>query len=654
MNKAFALLRKHKQERVLLVIDNLTEYEEEVLEEVTQLPVTVFVTSRHQKLPGFQTVVVKSPTKRVCEMIFCDNYGKVLVGNEREQLMEFLQNPSFCHTLIMRVLGKTAALRSWSVIDFFQKISQNISRVQLDYQNSSWQLEEIYKQIYQMTGLCEEEKRWLRQFARFPYGSYSAELLDRIGFSGNAEGAEDMLAILVSLGWLEQNENEYSMHPFISECLKSYSAPADEMQTILEKICLEITRCQDTTLKEGSDVRQENMEYWIMLGYRILGSYQQELPELHYRTLFWLVKQMKYYGLFLFAHENNTLVLLAKKNLKKYPLEFATVLMWSNLNEETDFTSIAEKYRDLDTEYAITYEDFLSVYIANLLYKGREEEANAIVAKISKNTASKSLLLTYYFMGVYYTSVGNYPKTLDCYTHGREIAISLSEEGMLLFFDVHSINYLVALRRLSEVEFYIREIEQMTVPWEEDLKSLYLRYAAMYYVLVGQEEKAVENIQEVMKHAELLYNENSMDYFACLDVYCFILEKSKRYKEALFYYDKLVDGFSKLATDEVHIIFYHKVLNNYGVVYLESGDAGKAYEIFLRGYEVAKKIGGIALGEAANNLSKSLRVMERYREEKNYLKEAIPILEAMYGAENPKVTDAYERFNETHGKKKSK
>lgn len=651
LNRAFAMIRKHKHERVLLMIDNLSEYTTEVLEELKSLPATIFVTSRLPELPGFQTITVQAPSQRICEMIFCDNYGKALFGKERDVFLEFLKTPSLCHTLTMRVLGKTAALRNWSVTELLQKISQNKSKLLLEYQASSWQLADIYRQIYQMTGLNEAEKRLLRRMARLPYFIYTEELLEKLFLGEKTGTGEGDFQTLASLGWLEQKNGDFSMHPYIAECVRNYSAPENEMQEVLEQICLEITRCEQIAPEERLKNRQDCSNYWLMLGNSILATYRSELPESYLNYLFSFVKKMLHSGFLVVSIFYHNLTELSDKYFKKYPMEFATIMLWMNQREDTELDFIVEQYRDKETAFEITYADFLCVYASNLLYKNREEEAKALLEEaVVRGIASEELLMAYHYMGMMYAASCNFQKTLEYLLCGREAAKENQNNEMLRLFDIHIINYLTAMRRLTEVEEYIEEIEQLPVKSDDMMKNSYLQFKAQYYVFVEKYEKALQCIQEALRLTELLFREDSNEYFACLDTYCLVLEKTKKYKEAELYYQRLIDGLSAFAEDEFYLFYYHKILNNFGVMYLGMEDAEHAYEILARGYEMAKKIGGIALGEAANNLSRALRLKENYREEKKYLKEALPLLEAVYGTEHKKVQDARERLNEQHSK----
>ena len=80
------------------------------------------------------------------------------------------------------------------------------------------------------------------------------------------------------------------------------------------------------------------------------------------------------------------------------------------------------------------------------------------------------------------------------------------------------------------------------------------------------------------------------------------------------------------------------------VMYLDRAMPKVAMEYLPEAYERGKVIGGLALGETANNLSKAYRALGEQEKELEYLKEAAPILEQFYGGEHPKVIDAKARL----------
>lgn len=90
----------------------------------------------------------------------------------------------------------------------------------------------------------------------------------------------------------------------------------------------------------------------------------------------------------------------------------------------------------------------------------------------------------------------------------------------------------------------------------------------------------------------------------------------------------------------------HRILNNMSVMYLDQDMPETALEYLPEAYERGKALGGLALGETANNYSKAYCALCNREKELEYLREAAPILEQFYGSEHPKVVDAKERLTE--------
>jgi tetratricopeptide (TPR) repeat protein len=79
-------------------------------------------------------------------------------------------------------------------------------------------------------------------------------------------------------------------------------------------------------------------------------------------------------------------------------------------------------------------------------------------------------------------------------------------------------------------------------------------------------------------------------------------------------------------------------------MYLQWGKNNKALEYFMKSYKLGKQMGGLAVAEPANNMSKVWSKLGNRKKELQYLQEALPILESFYGSEHPKVVEAKSRM----------
>lgn len=105
------------ERKTVLFLDNVdrTEEEDPGLLELKELSCTVFVSSRIKKLEGFRNFSVGTPRKSALGLIFRDNYERTLNMEERENLNQLLEKKLFQHPLTLRLLGKAAGARLWTL-----------------------------------------------------------------------------------------------------------------------------------------------------------------------------------------------------------------------------------------------------------------------------------------------------------------------------------------------------------------------------------------------------------------------------------------------------------------------------------------------------------------------------------------------------------
>lgn len=220
--QVLAMLRQQKESRVLLLIDNMNQTVEEDpdLQELQKLTATVFITSRCSRLEGFETFAVAQPTAASGILIFRDNYGRMMSAEDKKTLNEIVKENLWCHTLTLRLLGKAARSRNWSVLELKKQLEDGGG---LSYQEEKEKqsLRQVYRRMYSAVHLSSSQMRWVKIFAAMPYQSYSLDLLRRF-FHGYEENGTDMsreAEELYTYGLLEKYEQGYSMHPFVAECM---------------------------------------------------------------------------------------------------------------------------------------------------------------------------------------------------------------------------------------------------------------------------------------------------------------------------------------------------------------------------------------------------------------------------------------------------
>ena len=225
-------------------------------------------------------------------------------------------------------------------------------------------------------------------------------------------------------------------------------------------------------------------------------------------------------------------------------------------------------------------------------------------------------------------------------TLGRENGYEKGKEMQLLCSNLCDLY--MALRQFDEAEKLLTELEQLTENKSYFLGQHLIHRRGNLAMYRGDEGFGVAELTESRKLAQGLYQDTEQSNYAAAVVdLAMALNKAKRFDESAEMYKEALDIYMSL---EGYNFEKHRILNNMSVMYLDRAMPEVAMEYLPEAYERGKVIGGLALGETANNLSKAYRALGKQEKELEYLKEAAPILEQFYGGEHPKVIDAKARL----------
>ena len=200
----------------------------------------------------------------------------------------------------------------------------------------------------------------------------------------------------------------------------------------------------------------------------------------------------------------------------------------------------------------------------------------------------------------------------------------------------------MAMRQFDEAEKLLVELEKIVENKVYFLKQHLIHRRGSLEMYRGDEGFGVEKLIESRKLAKQLYGDTEPSNYAAVVVdLAMALNKAKQFEEAAKRYEEALEIYMSL---EGYDFDKHRILNNMCVMYLDHNMPEKALEYLPDTYARGKQLGGLALGETANNYSKAYRAVGDREKELEYLKEAAPILEQFYGGEHPKVIDAKERL----------
>lgn len=257
--EALACIRMHEEDRVLIAIDNMDQNKKEELAILESLPATVFVTSRCQEFDGFTTYSVPMPSRNAARLIFQDNYEKAMDAEDGRVLSDILEKEIWRHTLTLRLLGRAAADRGWTLPQLQERLEKGIMPVSMQKQDMYGDLQQMYRRIYADSGLEKEMRGLLRMFSVLPHQNYTTEFAERFlqGFLAPGSDMRDSLKRLYETGWLEEHESGYSMHPFIAECVRSGGVREGEITPFLKSLV-------DAWEQSGRGFRIENASSMVL------------------------------------------------------------------------------------------------------------------------------------------------------------------------------------------------------------------------------------------------------------------------------------------------------------------------------------------------------------------------------------------------------
>ncbi len=656
-------IRMCADQNVLLIIDNMDGgVDETELSELCKLPVTIFVTSRYQKLKGFKSYRLKSIGQDAGKLIFRDNYGTMLGEEDKKVLEEIVNEDLWCHTLTLRMLARTAQNNGWTLQMLREKLALGKATTSYTESERYESLRQVYLQMYASAKRTEDETALLRVFASLPYRNYELEWIEKYLHNlSTSEAVGMMFEGLWEKGWLEKSETGYSMHPFISECV--LSVPLTEAETVpffdtllcaWEKIgksigaelIPEIIYENDRYMELDAELMQTTMLTRPMLA-KLSGKFTEKYVQLH---LVAITLESIYYGITkngidaLHKLKMKSLVVSEKTKAGMYIMQAAleSVFKAEDLHElKQQFFAV----KDNNTIAEVMKFAFAETLGVRYYHSGGIELAEELCDYVLENCKLPAILIgAYSLKACVVVQRGDYDAYLNYLQKGialgRENGYEKGKEMQLLLSNLCDLY--MALRQFDEAEKQLDELEHLTENKSYFLRQHLLQRRGNLFMYRGDEGFGVAELTESRKLAQSLYQDTEQSNYATTVVdLAMALNKAKQFDESAEMYKEALEIYMSLEGYEFE---KHRILNNMSVMYLDRAMPEIAMEYLPEAYERGKVLGGLALGETANNLSKAYRAIGNREKELEYLEEAIPILEQFYGNENPKVMEAKARF----------
>ena len=656
-------VRMLEDKRVLLIIDNMDgDVDAAELEALCKLPATIFITSRYQRLKGLKTYRLRTIGQEAAGLIFRDNYGDYLNEEDKHCLQAIIKEDVWCHTLSLRLLARTARNNGWSLPKLTEQLKLgNMPRGYTDSERYEC-MRQVYLQMYAFTPRTQVETALLRILAALPYRNY--DLIWAEKYLQNLSKEEQVGEVLQKLwekGWLEKSESGYSMHPFISECILSKSLTEAECSVFFDTIVLawktidkevgaglipEIIYENDRYMELDAELMQTTMLIRPMIS-KLSGKFIEKYVKLY---LVAITIESIYYGITMAAVGD-----LRKVQKKATELSERTVVGLYIMQSALQSVWKKEELQDLYQKFVLVKHnneipDTMKYAFAESLgtryyHSGGVELAEELSDYVLEHCQSPAILIgAYSLKACVVVQQGDYDAYMNYLQKGialgRENGYEKGKEMQLLISNLCDLY--MAMGQFDEAEKLLDELEHLTAN-----KAYFFRQHLIYrrgnlYMYRGDTGFGVAELIESRKLAQDLYRDTEQsNYVAVVVDLAMALNKAKRFEESAEMYKEALAIYMSL---EGYDFEKHRILNNVSVMYLDRGMPETALEYLPEAYERGKILGGLALGETANNFSKTYRALGNREMELKYLKEATPILEQFYGNEHPKVIDAKARL----------
>lgn len=647
-------IRSKENAKVLLLIDNVnqTELEDEWIKQLEDLRATIFMTTRVAEVQGFETYSLDTPTKEAGRLIFRDNYNRQLSREDKAELDEMLQHKMWCHPLTLRLLGRAANAKDWSIRELKEHISKGEKEFSWMEGHVSFSLEQVYKRMYSIAGLQREQVKLLRMLAMLPYGSYSKEFCQ--SYLGQEAGLTECLEELYRYGWLEKDTAGYSMHPFIAECVRNKRPREEDFADFFK--CIE-TQWRLEVLQET-----EEEDVWLLLKYKIShqklyladlvlyvaeqleGRLSKELVELCLTASEVL---LDIYG------ESGSYLKKIKKLVSKGRENTEAARFWYAIQAarwtEAGYALLEQAMEQQKQNRSISelmYLEGCTEWSQALLKKAKFDEAeNYLQEVMDGNSLSIQKMKACYYMSAVRYQQGNPTETLAWAKRGQEYAKeqnSVTEVFLLLALLNAQGQMSIGLGLLEETIAVVEKMEKLLEHCDSLIMRSHVKHLQGRVLLAKEEPKqAVACLREGVRYAGYYFGSDGREcasYYADLGM---ALNRAGEREEALEYYSKAL-GIMLQCKYKTYDI--HRCYNNAGVVYLDMNRPQEALEYFKEAYAMGQEFGGLSVAEPANNISRAYEMLGRSAEGLPFVQAAYPVMEEFYGAEHPKVLDAKRRL----------
>ena len=632
-------------EKILILIDNMEKEDEEaVIEELTKLSCSIFVTTRRTNVKGFEKYLISPISIGAGTLIFRDNYGSLQTSEDKKLLYQMLEEERLRHPLTIKMLSRAARCKRWTLGQLRKYLESN--EVELSWMEGEQliKLKNIYSQLYSLAKIPESGKIIAELFSLLPFANYSEEWIGSVFatmFSGLDE-MEEQMHFLEEYGWIEKSEAGYHMHPLIAQCLRKKNYTEDNLKKYY--FCLS-NQLPDHYFYGEKALEQQKKAAEIMLsvsGY-MRGRVSREL-------LYHIMKAMSLF------HVSKATACTYKQRLEKWmaknettdtmlELKYQTLCGFWNEIDDVKVMSLYQHFKKEETAYKEDFIDFCLYVGGALAIRAKTQVAALLLNDVVHSEAdAEKKAIAYYQLTVCSKMSGNYENTYLCAERAYEYMESHPEcaKGICYLCRAMMCSSYLEFGKKQEAEPLLKKLKDSLSDTMPALhRSMYEDLAGFYHMNYGNLLTAMEHYENSL-HILNEYDGEGYNYFMQIGKTAIVYQRLKKFDKAVDAYQFLLKKVREHNLEYEYFLFS----NNMAAVYNDMEQPIKALEHLLDVMSYAREIGGIALGELLRNVACAYRQLKQYNKEFESLKEGSELLVKAYGDEHPKSIAAKERLAE--------
>lgn len=642
--KILHLLKKESAgSKLLLLIDNLTKGTEEdpELSVLGDLDCAVVITSRRNALEGFETFPLSDPTIATSTLIFRDNYDRPLSREDQAILANMLADEELRHPLTMRLMARAAGSKKWSVGMLKEQLDKHGATFSWQEKERTIRIQKLYRQLYSYLDIPKECRKMAELFTLLPRDTYAGEFLDQYFPHITQGSAAQKVKILAEGGWLESNDDGYSMHPLVAQCLRRTVLNEKVTEPFLRRIRQRLLEmgAVDAPEPEGDDFLRLCQIYIHIVG--LLGGFVSADIVRAFAN-----------AAAVSEHTDQTLDRREKllKKLKKRCSDmddsaegayWRTLCRWRRGDTEA-VKQLYQRQKMQRTVPEVLYHDFCLAGGYFLKYQQETALAEEMLLGVLQNSTEPVQFATAYFYMYELTQVtGDYAASARWGSEGAAYVKAHPEcGGELTFTNLFAMGAGNLKFRKEDAREALDEMEKLLTEDSPDwCKAQYAALAGTWELLYGSPEAALEHFLWQRNHI-LEYQGRCYSYYNTLGQIGQVLRRLGRLEEALETCKEILN----FARENGHGALGQRIGCNLAGICLDMKKPEDALVYLHDAVEEGRQSGGLPLGEALWSTAQAHRQLGDTEQEYHCLKEAVPLLEEAYGTEHPKVQAARERL----------